>query len=140
MNLVSVLTEQVRQRPVAPAIIETQRGVEMVTTFAALGDRSQRVAALLREAGLRAGDPVLIFHPMSAELYTVLLGVFRLGAVAMFLDPAAGREHIERCCELQAPRALIASPKAHLLRLTCGALRRIPQKFVIGPWLPGRRR
>lgn len=137
MNLVAVLTEQVRQRPAAPAIIESRRGTETVTTFAALGERSRRVAALLREAGLRAGDPVLIFHPMSAELYTVLLGVFRLGAVAMFLDPSAGREHIERCCELQAPRALVASPKAHLLRLTCGALRRIPHKFAIGPWLPG---
>jgi acyl-CoA synthetase (AMP-forming)/AMP-acid ligase II len=137
MNLVEILSEQVRQRPAAPAILETRRGAEMVTTFGALDERSRRVAALLREAGLRAGDPVLIFHPMSAELYAVLLGVFRLGAVATFLDPAAGREHIERCCELQPPRALIASPKAHLLRLTCGALRRIPHKFVIGPWLPG---
>jgi acyl-CoA synthetase (AMP-forming)/AMP-acid ligase II len=55
----------------------------------------------------------------------------------MFLDPSAGREHIEQCCELQLPRALIATPKAHLLRITSSALRRIPLKFVIGPWLPG---
>jgi acyl-CoA synthetase (AMP-forming)/AMP-acid ligase II len=74
---------------------------------------------------------------MSAELYVVLLGVFRLGAVAMFLDPSAGREHIEQCCALQPPRALIASPKAHLLSLVSGALRRVPHKMVIGQWLPG---
>jgi acyl-CoA synthetase (AMP-forming)/AMP-acid ligase II len=137
MNLVEVLAEQVRLRPESPAIIETRGGVDYVTTFAQLDERSRRVAALLQEAGLRAGEPALIFHPMSADLYAVLLGVFRLGAVAMFLDPSAGREHIERCCELQPPRALIGSPKAHLLRLMCGALRRIPHKFVIGPWLPG---
>ena len=137
MNLVEVLAEQCRLRPQAAAVIEARNGRERVTRFAELSERSGRVATWLQIAGVRAGDPVLIFHPMSAELYVVLLGVFRLGAVAMFLDPSAGREHIERCCALQPPRALIASPRAHLLRLISGALRRIPHKIVIGPWLPG---
>lgn len=137
MNLVEVLLDQCHHRPDAPAIIESSRGRELVTTFAGLERHSGRVAALLRREGIRHGDPVLIFHPMSAELYAVLLGVFRLGAVAMFLDPSAGRAHIERCCELQPPAALIASPKAHWLRLTSPALRRIRRKFVVGRWLPG---
>jgi acyl-CoA synthetase (AMP-forming)/AMP-acid ligase II len=137
MNLVEVLGEQVRQRPQAAAIIETKRGVDRVTTFAELNHQSGRMAARLKESGIGAGDPVLIFHPMSAELYAVLLGVFRIGAVAMFLDPSAGHRHIDRCCELQPPKALIASPKAHLLRLVSSALRRVPRKFVVGPWLPG---
>ena len=47
------------------------------------------------------------------------------------------REHIERCCALQPPRALIASTKAHLLRLRLPALRAISKKFVIGFPLPG---
>lgn len=139
MNLVEVLREQVRQRPQAAAIIESKRGADRVTSFAELDRRSAQIAARLKQAGLGAGDPVLIFHPMSAELYTVLLGVFRIGAVAMFLDPSAGRRHIERCCELQPPRALIASPKAHLLRFVSAALRRVPHKFVVGSWLPGAR-
>src|SRR5205814_7229884 len=46
-------------------------------------------------------------------------------------------EHIERCCALQPPRALIASTKAHLLRLRLPALRAISKKFVIGFPLPG---
>jgi acyl-CoA synthetase (AMP-forming)/AMP-acid ligase II len=137
VNLASILTEQCRARPNAAAIIETHGGLDRAMTFAELQSHSGRVAALLQKAGLRAGDAALIFHAMSAELYAVLLGVFRLGAVAMFLDPSAGKEHVERCCELQAPRALIAGPKAHWLRLLSRALRRIPLKFVIGPWLPG---
>jgi olefin beta-lactone synthetase len=137
MNLVEILTEQSRVRPQAAAIVEARRGHDRITTFAGLEERSRQLAALLRASGVNAGQPVLIFHPMSAELYAVLLGVFRLGAVAMFLDPSAGREHIERCCELEPPRALIASPMAHWLRVTSGALRRIPHKFVVGPWLPG---
>src|SRR5688500_15586749 len=137
MNLVEILSEQSRKRPKATAIIETRRGRNRLTTFAELEERSAKVARLLRNSGIQAGDPVLIFHSMSSELYVVLLGVFRIGATAMFLDPSAGRAHIERCCELQAPKALVASPKAHLLRITSGALRRIPRKFVVGAWVPG---
>ena len=73
---------------------------------------------------------------MSAELYVCLLALFRLRLVAMFLDPSAGREHIERCCELHRPKAFIGSAKAHLLRLVSHALRRIPRKFVIGFPIP----
>lgn len=137
MNLVEVLLDQCRHRPDATAIIESHRGRDVRTTFAELERRSGLIAALLQHSGLQAGDPVLLFHPMSAELYAILLGVFRLGAVAMFLDPSAGREHIERCCELQMPAALIAGPKAHLLRFASPALRRIQLKFVVGRWIPG---
>ena len=110
--------------------------MDFAVTFAELDLQARKIAGLLRQAGIRAGTGS-VFHPVSVELYAVLLGLFRLGAVAMFLDPSAGREHIERCCELQPPRALIASPKAHLLRLVSTALRRVPLKFVVGPWLPG---
>ncbi|MEN8133824.1 MAG: AMP-binding protein, partial [Pseudomonadota bacterium] len=82
-------------------------------------------------------DRVLVFQPMSYELYVILLAIFRLGAVAMFLDPSAGRAHIEQCCDIGAPRALIASTGAHLLRLVSKNLRRIPKKFVIGSYAPG---
>jgi acyl-CoA synthetase (AMP-forming)/AMP-acid ligase II len=132
MNLASVLLEQIRARPDAPAIIDTYRGRSRTTTFAQLEDMGARAARLLTQQGLRPGDAVLVFHPMSAELYAVLLALFRLGLIAMFLDPSAGRAHIERCCALHAPRALIAGTKAHLLRLFVRALRRIPVKFVIG--------
>jgi acyl-CoA synthetase (AMP-forming)/AMP-acid ligase II len=74
---------------------------------------------------------------MSAELYVALLALFRLQLIAMFLDPSAGREHIDRCCELHRPRGLIASTKAQMLLLWSSALRRIPHKFVIGWPVPG---
>src|SRR5262249_59538492 len=135
MNLAHTLLDQVRQRPDAPAIIDTYRGRSRFTSFAQLDHSASRVARLLTDQGLQAGDAVLVFHPMSAELYVALLAIFRLRLVAMFLDPSAGREHIQRCCELYPPRALIASTKAHLLRLFSPALRRIPVKFVIG-WPP----
>src|SRR5205085_11801178 len=128
MNLAFTLQAIAQSQPNAAAIVERDR----VTTFADLENRSCRAARLLTDAALQPGDAVLVFHPMSAELYVCLFALFRLRLVAMFLDPSAGREHIERCCALYAPKALIAGTKAHLLRLWSPALRRIPVKFVIG--------
>lgn len=140
MNLAHTLQAVSRQWPGVPAIVESRRGASRVTTFADLDLRSCRAARLLTDLGLKPGDAVLIFHPMSAELYVALLAVFRLGLVAMFLDPSAGREHIERCCALHAPKAFLGSTKAHLLRLFSPALRRIPVKLVAGWPLPGATR
>ena len=136
MNLVTHLDAQVRDRPQQAAIIAARGSL----TFAELDAASRRAAGMLQRDGLRAGEPVLIFEPMSAELYVALLAVFRLGAVAMFLDPSAGRAHLEACCALQPPRALIARDKAHLLRLRSAALRRIPLNYSIGWPVPCARR
>jgi acyl-CoA synthetase (AMP-forming)/AMP-acid ligase II len=82
----------------------------------------------------------LVFQPVSSELYIALLAIFRLGLVALFIDPWAGKNRLETCCRLFPPKALIATPKAHLLRLLSPALRQIPVKFATGSWVPGAER
>jgi acyl-CoA synthetase (AMP-forming)/AMP-acid ligase II len=133
VNLIEVLRQQAEVFPQAPAIIEKKRTV----TFGELLELSGKAAAFLSKEGIKAGDPILVLQPMSIELYVALLAIFRLGAIAMFLDPSAGRKHIEQCCEISPPRALIALGKAHLLRLISPALRKIPLKFSIGASVPG---
>jgi len=137
LNICEILHPHARGRPKAAAILDSRRGRSRSTSFADLDEAAARAARLLWQQGLRPGDAVLVFNPMSAELYIALLALFRLGLVAMFLDPSAGREHIERCCALVPPRGLIASTKAHLLRFVSAALRRIPIKLVIGFPVPG---
>ncbi|MFN4261825.1 MAG: AMP-binding protein [Gemmataceae bacterium] len=137
MNIVEILRRHARERPHVPAIIDTQRGRARVTTFAELDQASAQAATLLRQHGLRPGAAVLILQPMSLELYVALLALFRLGLVAMFLDPSAGREHMRRCCALQPPAALIASGKAQLSRWLTPALFCIPTIFALGLTLPG---
>ena len=137
MNLTHVLQRQVAERPDAPAIVTASRGRDRSITFAKLDLSAQRLARLLHDSGLRAGDGVLVLQPVGIDLYVTLLAVFRLGLVGMFLDPSAGRSHVERCCTLRPPDAMIGTPKAHLLRLGCPALRRVPRKFVVGAAAPG---
>jgi acyl-CoA synthetase (AMP-forming)/AMP-acid ligase II len=136
LNIVEILQQQSKKRPDAAAIIDVRRGKDRITTFAGLEVASAHGAALLKTSGLAAGDTVLVFLPMSAELYIALMTLFRLGITAMFLDPSAGREHIERCCKIRPPAALIAAPKAHLLRLISPALRSIPRHFSFDSFLP----
>lgn len=140
MNLAALFGEHARSHPDTPALLEPRGGRTRRTTFGELERDGQHAAALLLRSGLRPGDVVLVLYPMSAELYVALLALFRLGMVVMVIDPAAGLDHVERCCALQPPRGLIAGPKGHLLRLVSPAVRRIPVKFVIGGAVPGATR
>jgi olefin beta-lactone synthetase len=140
MNITEILQQRAQRHSDLPAIIDTHRGKPRVTTFAELENGSRKIGFRLQQQGLQSGDTVLVFYPMSADLYITLGAIFRLGMTAMFLDPSAGREHLESCCRLHPPQALIASPKAHLLRLISSELRKIPHKFVIGGYVPGARK
>jgi len=136
MNIAEILSTHARQFPDAVAIIDVHRGRSRRTTYGELEQAVGRMTGLFRQSGLRAGDTVLLFHPMSAELYIALAAILRMELTAMFIDPSAGRRYIDRCCELIPPQALVASSKAHLLRLLSPALRRIPAKFSIGGRVP----
>jgi olefin beta-lactone synthetase len=134
----ALLAEQARMRPDAVALIEA--GTGRALTFAELDREASAAAREWTAQGIGRGKAVLVFVPLSTSLYIALLGLFRAGGVALFLDPSAGRVHLERCCARRPPDGLLATPKAHLLRLVSAALRQIPRKFVVGGWVPATRR
>ena len=140
MNVSQILIDQVAERADEPAIVEAAGKGTRSITFGQIEERSARAAALLRAASLRKGDRVLVFQPMSIELYVALLAVFRLGLVATVLDPAAGRRHIEQCCNMARPRAFLGPARAHLLRILCKGLRRTERNFVTAGWALGATR
>jgi olefin beta-lactone synthetase len=134
-NIANILQRQAQEIPDQMAIIAPRRSI----AFADLEHAVQKAATLLHQSGLKPGDKALIFQPMSIDLYVAILALFRLGMVAMFVDPSAGQAHLEQCCAIGSPQVLIASTKAHLLRLKSSALRRIPHQFSIGFPVPGAR-
>ena len=136
MNICHILIEQAAERPDQPAIIEGAGKGTRSVTFAQLAERSAKAAALLRTSGLTQGDRILLFQPISIELYVALLGIFRLGLVATVLDPSAGRRHIEQCCRIARPKAFLGPARAHLLRFLCRSLRRIEHHLVTTAWAP----
>jgi len=61
--------------------VSTETGVEQVFSFAELHLEVQRMAASMRELGVRKGDRVLIYMPMIAEAAFAMLACARIGAI-----------------------------------------------------------
>ncbi len=144
MNIAEVLLQRAAELGENAAIVDVHRNDihrnrDRCLSFRELDAATASVADQMRRASLQPGDGVLLLHSVSAELYAVLIALFRLGCVAIFLDPSAGRAHVERCCAIFPPKAVFGSLRALLLRCTVPALRRVPKAFCFG-WFPGSQR
>jgi acyl-CoA synthetase (AMP-forming)/AMP-acid ligase II len=89
-------------------------------------------AAHLQARGIKKGDRVLVFVPMSIELYKVVLALFYLGAIAVFADAWAGKKRLEHCLQVTTCRGFIGTHKALLLSSLSYAVRKIPIKITTG--------
>jgi acyl-CoA synthetase (AMP-forming)/AMP-acid ligase II len=139
MNIAEILLQRASEMGDNAAILDVRRKRDRSYSFRELESATASVASQLTSAGLKPGDGVLLLHPVAAELYLVLIALFRLGGMAIFLDPSAGREHVERCCAIFPPKAFFGSPRAQLLRWTIPALRRVPKAFC-SDRVPGAQR
>ena len=137
MNVVERFLGAAAARPDAIALVDRHRGRDRGVTDGELDAESQRVGALLRARGLASGATVLVYEPPSIELYVALVAMFRLGLVAMVVEPSGGPRLLEAACALRPPAALLASRRAHLLRLVSPSVRRIPLKLSSRGWVPG---
>jgi olefin beta-lactone synthetase len=135
MNLVSLLAKKAKLHPERPALIDRYHGEDRIVSY---GDLARRVAAgagELKQLGLKRGQVVLVFQPVSIELYEFLLAAFHSGLRVMLADPSAGREFLSLCCQRLKPDAFFGSWKAHCLRLVVPEMRRIPISICSG-WFP----
>jgi acyl-coenzyme A synthetase/AMP-(fatty) acid ligase len=126
LNLIEAFLVQVEARPDAAALV-TPKG--RVVTYAELSRGSAARAHAYECSGIAAGDVILIARGVSVELYETLLAVFRLGAVAMFPEPAAGLKGLKLAIEAVRPKAMAGGTLARLIR------RMTPELWKL-KWLP----
>ncbi|HEV2147350.1 MAG TPA: AMP-binding protein, partial [Longimicrobiaceae bacterium] len=131
-NVAARLAHRAALQPERTAIVEYAGGSPRRITFGALAERVASLSAGMRETGIGVGDRVLLFVPMSIDLYVALLATLHAGATAVFLDAWAGRERLDAAVAAASPKAFIGSPRAHLLRLVSPAVRSIPVKWIAG--------
>lgn len=137
-NIFTLLLANADRHPELAAIVEQQGQKTDTTTYRDLCLISSSLAEELCKKGIDSGSRVLVMIPMSRQLYAVLLALFKLKAVAMFVDPSADRSHIENCCRLYPPDAIVGTAKSmFFLPLLFEEIRRCPLKFVVDCWLPG---
>lgn len=142
-NLAARLAERAVAHPDRPALVAGRGLARRAIRFAELDARVARAAARLREQGVEPGARVLIFVPMSVELYVSLLAVLRLGAVAVFVDAWADRRRLDAAVAAARPAAFLGTARAQLLRLASPAVRAIATHVWVrrgfgagGPWDP----
>lgn len=136
VNVAARLGERAARHPERLAIADPRRRL----TFGELDRRVHALAGGLARRGIGPGDAVLLFVPMSADLYVALLACLHRGATAVFVDAWADRRRLDAAVRIAAPKAFIGTPKAHLLRLLSPAVRRIPVHLVAGRGLLSLRR
>ncbi len=134
MNLVSLLERRAREHPERPALSDSAGGVDRVVSFGELSRRVAAGAAFLQARGLRRGQVILVFQPVSIELYEILLAAFHAGLRVMLADPSAGRKFLALCCDRLRPDAFFGPWKAQVLRWIVPDLRRIPISMRPGKW------
>ncbi len=102
-NLAVILTESTRRMPGKPAVI--LRDVKI--SYAELGAQSDRVAANLAAAGLKAGDRIGLQLPNIPQFVIAYFGILKAGGVVVPMNPLLKAPEIEFQLRDSGARALI---------------------------------
>ena len=83
----------------------------------------------LRAQNLGPGDRILVFFPVSGELYALCTAIYAIGAVAVLIDPGMGAKRIRQALDTASPKAVISIKAFLKFRWLIPELRKIPLKF-----------
>ncbi|MBD79214.1 MAG: AMP-dependent synthetase [Crocinitomicaceae bacterium] len=125
MNIVNLFLNAAKKYPNHTAIIELDKKI----SYEELNKQVIQTAAYFKSKGLKKGDRVLVFAPMSINLYRIVLALFYIGATAVFLDEWVSMKRLELCCEIARCRGFIGGFKATAFSWFSAPLRRIPIKL-----------
>ncbi len=123
MSLLETFLDTARRRGHQPAIID---GEGRATTFSELAEWSARLASAWRDKGIAKGDRVLLAVPLGAGLYAGLAALWRLGAVAVFPEPAMGLKGLRHAAATMQPKAYLSAGWLKVFRYVVPELWRVP--------------
>ena len=126
-NIVDLFTTAVENYPDRIAIIDKQEQV----SFTGLNKNVTHTAQYFISKGISKGDKILVFVPMSIDLYRIVLAIFKIGAIAVFLDEWVSKKRMEECCKVAQCKAFVGIFKARALSFFSTELRKIPIKLGV---------
>ncbi|KPA16319.1 peptide synthase [Candidatus Magnetomorum sp. HK-1] len=133
-NIVSKVIEICQKFPEKKAIIYQNDQFFFKTHYEKVTYRQLYIdvidtAKRLKKYGFKQGDRILVFVPMSYELYVIALAILYIGAVLVFVDAWSNKNRLSMACDIVKPVGFIGTLKAQILRLS-GAIRKIPIKVI----------
>ena len=127
-NIVEILFENAEKFPTKDAIIHKNQKI----SYGELATDVKNYAAYFVENGLKKGDNVLIFVPMSIELYKVLSAIFYIGATAVFVDAWTNKDRLSQALTIVPCQGFIGCAKAFVLKLMSKKVKDVPLNFMTG--------
>ena len=127
MNISELFLNAAKQYPKHLAIIEGNKKIN----FEDLRKEVIATAAYFKAQGIGKGDRVLVFVPMSIDLYRIVLALFYNGSTAVFLDEWVSKERLELCCRLADCKGFIGVRKARIFAWFSKELRAVPTKLKL---------
>ena len=127
-NIVEILFENAKSFPEKDAIIHKNEKI----SYGNLARDVRDYAAYFVENGLKKGDNVLIFVPMSIELYKVLCAVFYIGATAVFVDAWTNKDRLAQALTIVPCQGFIGCAKAFALKVLSKQVYDVPVNFMTG--------
>jgi acyl-CoA synthetase (AMP-forming)/AMP-acid ligase II len=85
-------------------------------TYAQLLHKVQKCSAALQQAGINAGDNVMLMIPFSIDLYVKILALFYMGARVVLVDAIKDRDKVVNAYNKAECKAIITVPLIHCLR------------------------
>ncbi|MEM6696972.1 MAG: AMP-binding protein [Bacteroidota bacterium] len=124
-NIVEIFLQAADEYPNRVAIVDQAQSI----SYAELKIQVKKTAAYFQQKGIQKGDRILVFVPMSVDLYRIVLAIFYVGATAVFLDEWVNKKRLEICCQIADCKGFVGIWKARVFALFSKELRRIPIKL-----------
>lgn len=124
-NIIDTFLKAAAESPERLALVQDGSSI----SYGQLCEEVKTAAAYYQSRGLKRGDMVLVFVPMSIPLYRVVLALFYLGAVPVFIDEWVSVARLRDCLKVVPCIGLIAKPTYLLLSFFIGPLRKIPVRI-----------
>ena len=127
MTIIDKIKDLRKQYPDNTALFDLKTGNKI--TFTQIDTKSDEICNYLVQKGFKKGNKIVVFVPIGIEFYLILTAIFKMGLQAVFIDPYAGIEHINKCCEMISPDGIIGSGKTLLKGFFLKGIRKIGKKI-----------
>lgn len=101
--------------------------------YAHIAGRINAFANGLKKIGISKGDRIIIFLPMSLDMYVAMFAVQRIGAIAVFLDSWARAGHLGATAECVEPKGMVSFAQAFQLVDQVPEFKSMPIRIMYGP-------
>lgn len=86
-------------------------------SYTELDQWSDTIAERLTASGVGSGTRTIVLVLPGPELYAIMLGLLKIGAVPVVIDPGMGLRRMLRCLQAADAEAFIGIPQAHAARV-----------------------